>query len=62
MRSAFYGVDIIDIGVYLLGEAAVVAKGYIDRNSLIGRDADRLRNELGSAGIEIIDKFFEAFV
>ena len=61
MSSAFYGVDIVDVGVYLLGIAGVVLKGYVDGDDLVGRYADGVRNQLGSAGVEVVDELLETF-
>ena len=61
MGTAFDCVDVVDVGIYLLGIAGVVLEGYVDRDDLVGIDADGLGDELLGTGVEVIDEFAEAF-
>ena len=62
MGSAFYGVDIVYVRVDLLPVAVVVLEGYVNRDDLVGVDANRIRDEGLGISIEIIDELAQAFV
>ena len=61
MGSAFYGVDVVDIGIYLLGIAVVVLQGYVDGDDLVGGHADGVRNQCLGPRVEIFDELAQAF-
>ena len=60
--TTFNRIDVVDVGVNLLGEAGIIAEGDVNRDDFLGIDADRLRNKLGSSGIEIFDELLQALV
>ena len=52
--------DVIDIGVDPLAEALVVLEGDVDGDDLVRIHGDGLRDELGLAGVQVVDEFAEA--
>ena len=60
MGSAFYRMDIVDIGKNGLLVAGIVLKGNVYRNDLVRSHADRLRNEFLRIGVKVLDELLEA--
>ena len=60
MGSAFYRMDIVDIGKNGLLVAGIVLEGNVDRNYLVRSHADRLRNEFLRIGVKVLDELLEA--
>ena len=61
MGTALYGVDVVHIGIDALAEARIVLEGNIDWNDLVRGHRNGVRDELGSAGVQVVNKFLEAF-
>ena len=62
MGSAFYCVDIVDVGINLFPIAIVVLEGYVDRYDLVRIYADRVRDKRLGIGIKVIDELAQALV
>ncbi len=60
MRTTFYRVDIVDVGIDFLAESGVILESDVDRNPVAAIiDADRLRGKFFGAGVNIVNKFTE---
>ena len=59
MGTTLYGVDVVDVGIYLLGESVVVREGDVDRDHLVILHTHRLRDELRRAGVKIFNELLQ---
>ena len=59
MGSAFYRMDIVDIGKNGLLVAGIVLKGNVNGNNLVRSHADRLRNEFLGIGVKVLYELLE---
>ena len=60
VRTAFYRVDVVDVGVDVLAEARVVLHRDLDRDDLVGLQVDGLLGEFLTDAVEILHEFDEA--
>ena len=62
MRTAFDGIDVVDVGIDLLGVAVVVLEGNVDGDDLVGSHAHRLGNHVLGIGVEVGDELRKTFL
>ena len=62
MRAALDRVDVVDVGIDLFRVAVVVLQRDVDRDDLVGIDADRLRDDGLGPCVEVLDELAQAFL
>ena len=60
MGTALYGVDVVYVGIDLLGIAGVVLEGYLDRDGLVGLEVDRLADKALGPGVQVLHELAKA--